>query len=318
VDINDGGQVVGNYIDSNNVVHGLIRDSSGVMTSVDAPGASTQQGLGTTDVAINASGASAGSLRDQASAQHGFIRASNGTFTIIDALGSSSTNAFAINDTGEIAGAFTDVSGSHGFVRASDGTFTAFDPSGGTAHVGILIVKRITAGGVVVGFYTDSSFVFHGFLRAADGTNTVLDAPGAGTMLTTGTQVGDINAHGVIVGGIVTASGVGASTGHSFLRAADGTYTVFDPPEAGSHGSDAISINDSGVILGAYLDANLVRHGYLRDALGTFVTFDDPSAAQMPVSPTFLGTVPARINATGAIVGLYSDSTGGRHGFVRE
>jgi hypothetical protein len=87
---------------------------------------------------------------------------------------------------------------------------------------------------------------------------------------------------------------------------------------AGPNGSLADGINDSGAIIGEFRDANLVNHGYLRNTDGTFVVLDDPSAAQLPISFTNLDTVPRRINASGAVAGLFSDAAGTRHGFVRE
>jgi len=134
---------------------------------------------------------------------------------------------------------------------------------------------------------------------------------GAGTTLSTGTLALDINASGVIVGGVV---GTG-SISHSFMRAADGTFTVFDPPGTGTGGSVAESINDSGVIAGGYSDANNVQHGYIRTADGTFETVDEPNASQAANSQ---GTLIQRINASGAIVGRYFDAAGVEHGFVRE
>ena len=71
-----------------------------------------------------------------------------------------------------------------------------------------------------------------------------------------------------------------------------------DPPQAGAHSSIAEAINDSGAVVGTYRDANLVRHGYLRQPDGTFISFDDPEAAQLPLSTTDDGTIPAASTRT--------------------
>jgi hypothetical protein len=226
------------------------------------------------------------------------------------------TAATCINDDGAVAGVFRDVNGVHGFVRADDGTFTTFDPGGAPSQVEILSPSRITATGAVAGLFIDTNTVNHGFFLDVNGMITVLDAPGAGTAAGTGTQAYDMNSGGVIVGGITTGFSGGIAASHSFMRGTDGTYTVFDPPQAGANGSLADGINDDGAIIGDYLDANLVRHGYLRNADGTFVILDDPSAAQLAASATNLGTAPRGINASGAIAGLFSDSAGTRHGFI--
>jgi uncharacterized membrane protein len=120
----------------------------------------------------------------------------------------------------------------------------------------------------------------------------------------------------VLVGGIAVGVVNGVNTTHGFMRAADGTYTFFEPPQAVS--SFAEGINDNGVIVGEYRDANLVRHGYIRQADGSFVSFDEPNAAQVPTTSVNLGTEPRRINLSGEIVGLYSDSAGVRHAFIRQ
>jgi uncharacterized membrane protein len=98
---------------------------------------------------------------------------------------------------------------------------------------------------------------------------------------------------------------------HSFLRASDGTYTVFDPPGTGSKGSSATGINANGVVVGNYTDSNLVSHGYIRKTDGSFTTIDDPNA---PLTGIFaLGTYINHVNAAGAIVGVYFDGNRARH-----
>jgi hypothetical protein len=318
IGINAGGDVVGYFIDSNGVVHGFIRNSSGGMTPVDAPGAGTAQNLGTEVSGINASGEAAGFFFDPQGTLHSYIRSSGGTLAEFDPPGSTGSDAFWINDGGAVAGGVIDLNGSHGFVRAADGTFTNFDPTGKASQVGAVIPNQIGASGAVAGNYFDTNTVNHGFFSDTNGTITVFDATGAGTGSGDGTRAYDMNSSGVIVGGVTTAFAGGLATSHSYIRNTDGTFMVFDPPMAGPNGSIADGINDSGTIIGEFLDANLVRHGYLRNTDGAFAVLDDPSAAQLPVSFTNFDTVLRRINASGAIVGLFSDPAGIRHGFIRE
>jgi uncharacterized membrane protein len=180
-----------------------------------------------------------------------------------------------------------------------------------------VIPDQINASGAVAGTFIDTSGVYHGFLREPSGSITILDAPGAGTVADQGTDLLDMNASGTIVGGISIGDVNGvAGTTHSLVLAADGTYTIFDPPQSGAHSSLAEAINDSGEVVGIYRDASLVRHGYLRQPDGTVISFDDPEAAQLPLSATNQGTVPRRINANGAVVGFYADANGVRHGFI--
>lgn len=310
------GDVVGYTIDSNQVLHGFLRLSSGSITTVDVPGAGTQQGLGTALISINSTGETVGFFYDTQGAEHSFIRSSTGTITVFDPPGASGSGAGCINDDGTVAGGFVDASGAHGFVRTADGTITTFDPTGDPTQVRIVIPNQINANGLVAGDYVDPNRAFHGFFVDSSGAVTLFDASGAGTATGTGTQPFDMNGTGAIVGEVTTGFSNGLAVSHSFMRAADGTITEFDPPTAGPNGSLADGINDSGEIVGSYTDANLVRHGYLRKADGTFVTLDDPKAAQLPSSLTNLDTIPRRINASGAVVGLFSDSAGVRHAFI--
>ncbi|MGA8872043.1 MAG: hypothetical protein WB460_12935 [Candidatus Acidiferrales bacterium] len=317
--INASGEIAGYFFDASNTIHGFLRDSAGTITTIDAPGARTQQGLGTEGLGINASGTIVGAWVDQGGVEHSFVRISDGTVTTFNPPGAFGSGAGAIDDTGKVAGGYIDGNGAHGFTRASDGTFTAFDiPGISASQVAIVIPGRIGSDGTVAGSYEDGGAVFHGFVRTSDGTVTVLDAPGAGTTAGLGTEILDMNTGGVMAGVIGVSPVGGHLASHSVMRAADGTYTTFDPPSAGPNGSLADGINDSGAIVGTYVDANLVRHGYLRNADGTFASFDVPGAAQLPVSAINLDTVPRRINATEAIAGLFSDPNGMRHGFVRK
>jgi hypothetical protein len=316
--INASGEVVGYYIDANGVVHGFIRSASGTITTVDAPGAGTALDLGTNVRAVNTSGEVTGYYADSNDFLHSYIESSAGTLTEFDPPNSIGSDAFCINDNGDVAGGLLDANGSHGFVRTADGNFSIIDPTGNASQVKAVFPNQINASGDIAGYYTDTNGVFHGFLRDSNGTITTFDAPGAGTATGEGTEISDMNASGVIVGGINVGIVNGVNTTHSFVRATDGTYTVFDPPQSGAHSSFAEGINDSGAVVGTYRDANLVRHGYLLQPDGTFVSFDDPNAAQLPLSTTNLGTTPYRINAGGAIAGLFTDSSGVRHGFVRQ
>jgi hypothetical protein len=310
------GDVVGYFIDENYNIHGFIRDSGGAITTVDAPGTGAGPGSRTEVTGINSSGEAVGSYSDAQHISHSFIRTSGGMLTEFDPPNTTGSDAFCINDGGDVAGGVSDVNGRHGFVRAADGSFAIFDPTGNASQVSTVLPDQINASGAIAGTYLDTNSVNHGFFRDANGTETVFDATGAGTASGEGTQAYGMNSSGVVVGEVTTGFVGVVATTHSYIRNTDGTFTVFDPPMAGPSGSIADGINDSGTIIGEFRDANLINHGYLRNADGTFVVLDDPSAAQLPDSPTNLGTVPRRINASGAVAGLFSDSAGLRHAFI--
>jgi len=79
------------------------------------------------------------------------------------------------------------------------GHFVTFDPPGST----FTVPSAITAAGVVLGSYSDSSGAQHGFLRNADGRFTTFDPPGS--TLTTATA---INPAGTVTGAYNDAADV--------------------------------------------------------------------------------------------------------------
>ena len=243
------------------------------------------------------------------------------------------TAAFCINASGEIAGIYSNQVGVfHGFVRAADGTFTSFDaPDAGTvATQGTIPVGTIPAGidttGDVVGAYIDANGAYHGFMRAANGTITQFDAPGASASAHRGTAALSINDSGVIVGFYTTGTEVTNSAYHGFMRAADGTITTIDAPNAGSSeengwkpGTHAISINASGEIAGSYVDSNMNGHGFVLSTSGTFTEFDAPNAGTNTAQHGggLYGTIPLSIDAAGDVAGTYTDTNYVHHGFLR-
>jgi len=104
-------------------------------------------------------------------------------------------------------------------------------------------------------------------------------------------------------------------------RISSSDMSVFDAPGAGSaagsgFGTFPLSINAGGTIVGHYTDENDVSHGFLRTAGGEeLVTFDAPGAGTAAGSG--FGTFPRCINASGVIVGHYTDAHNVSHGFVR-
>jgi hypothetical protein len=99
-----------------------------------------------------------------------------------------------------------------------------------------------------------------------------------------------------------------------FVRAADGTFTTFSAPNAGTggypyhQGTYSLSINKAGAIAGYYVDINGVSHGFAGTAAGAITSFDPPGS---------VGTYGESINAAGDIAGYYVDASAADHGFVR-
>jgi hypothetical protein len=330
MDINASGDVVGYFYTASNVNHSFLRTHDGTLREFDPPTFYADPHAGSSALAINASGQIVGSfLQPLTPAEggefplvlpRGYVETGPEEFQLIEFIRAvvgepqtyTSVSALSINDSGAVAGSIVSDAGLlGGFVQMQGDDPSFFSPPGATALTSTDSFKcRINAAGTVAGFFWQTGGTYRSFVVPPGGTLTEIVAPGVGTTVNTGTLAGDINASGVIVGQIQATGST-----HSFVRAADGTFTVFDPPLAGSEGSYASSINDSGVIAGAYTDGNNLTHGYIRAADGTFETVDEPNASQ---AANGKGTTIFRINANGAIVGLYFDAAGVQHGFVRE
>ena len=82
---------------------------------------------------------------------------------------------------------------------------------------------------------------------------------------------------------------------------------TFDAPGAVSapdQGTFSAQINNLGLIVGNYVDANGVNHGFVRYPNGSITTFDVPGGGTGPNE----GTVPNGITDTGVVVGGFSMS----------
>ena len=199
---------------------------------------------------------------------------------------------------------------------------TTFDaPGAGTGAGQGTFANGINTLGAITGFIRDANAARHGFLRAPNGTFTIFDDPAAGTCTTScgtigpgqGTRAYAINPSGAIAGFYSDNS----ARCHGYVRAANGTFTQIDAPDAGTgpfpQGTfpsefTPAGINPAGAITGFYVDANSVQHGFVRAPGGTITEFD-------PTGSIF--TNPNAISETGEITGFYVDASGVGHGFLR-
>jgi probable HAF family extracellular repeat protein len=142
-DINDRGQIVGYYDEVDAAGGGgFLRRSDGAITAITYPGA-----LFTTVHGINDRGQAVGAYLEPGAAPnpdgtvprgsvHGFVW-ERGRFSTFDVPGSIFTQAFGINDRGQVCGGYVDRSGrQHAFVR--DGNrYRTLDTPGGSIAYGI-------------------------------------------------------------------------------------------------------------------------------------------------------------------------------------
>lgn len=209
--INKGGAITGNFIDSNGLNHGFLREATGEFTTFDVPGAGTAagSGFGTFPVSINDEGTIAGHYTDTNIVNHGFVRSPEGRITTFDAPGADTTVPESINAAGAITGHYSAANGYHGFLRSPGGEFTTFDAPGVATGT---LPKSINAGGAITGHFTDAHNMTHGFVRSSSGDFTTFDAPGAGSSF--GTFPDSINNAGAITGHYTDSQGLN----HGFLR----------------------------------------------------------------------------------------------------
>ena len=103
----------------------------------------------------------------------GFVRSPEGVVSVYQLPGAIAENYVAINEVGDVTGAYTDTTGAqHGFVRNPYGTITTFDPPEGIAHATIITQPTsINDAGAITGFYGQAGFT--GFIRVPlTGTST--------------------------------------------------------------------------------------------------------------------------------------------------
>jgi uncharacterized membrane protein len=266
VGINRFGDIVGHYVDAAGIDHGYLLHK-GSFTTVDFPG--NAEGGHVHD--INSSGAIVG-LYLTGKRYHGFVL-SNGAYTSIDFPGAQSTRANGINTAGDIAGSYygnnSDSTGGsngskgHGFLLKG-GVFSAIDVPGAD----YTDVWRVNDNGQIVGRYKSGNGDFHVFLYTiATSSFATIDYPNANeTAMGDFSQMGGLNNNGDIASGYCNSSSNCelASFGslHGFVLRR-GTFTSFDVP--GAAGTVPFGINDQGVVVGGYLDANLAVHGFTKN-----------------------------------------------------
>jgi probable HAF family extracellular repeat protein len=261
--INNLGQIAGSYLDNFASFVGFLQLTPGIITTfkvprigfifgttnpVDTVGDLNDQGL-----VVGSTAGMVGKFGPPETA--GFIYNSGNTnTTLLFAPSSLNTQAFGINNAGQVVG----VADSGGFLY-SGGTFTSIDDP--LAQSNNTVAHGINDSGQIVGnFYDGTSF--HGFLYSG-GNFMTLDDP----LAAQGTFANGINNSGQIVGYYADASGVH----HGFLYSA-GTHTTIDDPFA-TRGTTANSINDQGQIVGSYADAT-ASHGFLTGSVGPFANTD--------------------------------------------
>jgi uncharacterized membrane protein len=268
-DINNGGEVVGWYVDTSGITHGFVVDTeSGEWTSIDFPGAPYSSVYGINDrgdIVGRYTFKLVGADKDA----RGFLLR-DGVFYPIDFPGGAETRPLGINSAGDIVGIYADQKQGkhHGFLLRG-GVYSSIDFPG-SDYTG---VWKINDSGQIAGRYrTSGSDKFHLFLWTDGNFVPIPDFAGAAQMAPTSVCGHHSGMNGA--GDIVTSYGGSTPVQYNGgfnqnmlddlhgLLLSQGVYTSIDFPAA--RGTVAYGINDDGLIVGAYQDMNGRFHGYVR------------------------------------------------------
>jgi hypothetical protein len=245
--INNLGQMAGFFHDSSGGVHGYVQDGADIRV-FDFPNAHKTFGE-----VINNAGMVAGAYSDGVRF-HGFTL-KDGVFTTIDFPGSVFSDVVDLNDRGDLAGVWEDPSfGLHGFTFDKNG-FTSIDDPAQTWPTPSTQSLGINDGETVNGLFLDVNDNFHGF-SLKNGIFQTIDVPGA-----VGTAPEGLNEAEDMVGLFIGQDGVQ----HGFLKRGD-VFTSLDFPGAVGR-TFPFQVNDSGTIVGIYIDDQRVTHSFRADPL---------------------------------------------------
>ena len=274
--INERGDVVGEFIDSNGVTRAFVRFSDG---SFSDPIVDPNDTVGFTEGrGINNSRTVCGDYVISDGTLHSFFL-SGGTFTEYDVPGAVQTNLLSINDAASFTG---------GFDPDGSGIFQAFVGRGGTltsfsvpAALSTFAYEINNSNQLVVGYYIDGSVILHGYFRDANGAlHFPIDPSGS-----VGTVLFGLNDRNWVVGRYADSSGVT----HGLFFVPPNQFSTFDYP--GSTFTSLNGINDQGLICGRYVDASGIAHGILARVRGI-----PPTNAAGPEMKAF--TSPSRVTST--------------------
>jgi len=261
-DINDSGQIVGEYTFSGLGERQGFLLNNGVYTSITYPGSTFTRAIG-----INRYGdivgdhENAGNNKGNGN-QYGYLLR-GGVFTSIVFPNSDETVPTGINADGDIVGWYTDNVGTHGFLLRG-GAYTSIDFPGAAAFTEIW---KINDNGEIAGRYRSSTEdEYHVFILSNGLFTSVPEVPGSfETAPGNFSEDGGLSNSGAIAGHYTSSSSCALfkSVGclHGFLLSG-GVYTTIDYP--GAVETLAFGVNSSGVVIGGYEDTSGKFHAYLR------------------------------------------------------
>lgn len=300
--INALGTITGVVFNNGFGWHGFVLGGGSEPMSFDAPGADPTAPGGTSPTAINDSGEIVGYFADSNQRYHGFLRRPNGKFTVFDAPGNALyIFPFSINNFDVVTGWYFDALGlSHAFYLTHNGKVTAFADGAFGYSINNL--------GIISGVQTitpSDSFHVQGFLRTHKGMIN-FKVPGA---IGSGLSNAFINDFGVVAGTYPAQQATDHAVGAGFLRAPNGTFTVFASPSGSLKNLEVDALNNYATTTGFFEDAlTSTDHAFVRYADGNLIAISMPAGE--------LESVGTAINSRGVVAGWWLDSAGLFHGYT--
>ncbi len=269
--------------------------------SIEYPGAAVTYAMD-----INDNGKILGVYLDNDFISHPFFYA-NGTFKPIGTgtvLQASSTEAFRLNNHGDVVGDFLDLSGpagaTHGYILKSTGELVILDFPGADYTQGF----GINEAGVAVGWFGDLTdglqTSIHGY-RWDNGIYTPINHPDAAH-----TAVMGINNRGDIIGW--KADVPFQVPWFGFVLSKTGFSPISSPDEVEGGYLTTREITNSGWVAGGYLAPDLLDKGFISKG-NTFISINYPDA---------IFTHVMGMNEAGQLVGVYSPDFISWYGFVAQ
>jgi hypothetical protein len=276
--INKAGVIAGAFQDSNGVYHGFLRFPWGYFEPLDVPEAGKGAGQGTLAFSINLPGTTTTGIYIDANGTHGFVQTPSGMVEPFDATRHTPftypCEETCVTPGGAVTGTFVDPTTGlpHGFVRSPSGNITPIDVPNASATLAASINTR----GVITGYFGvqnngvcvngSQNYIACGYVLYPNGSfDTFADSAVINQVQIVGTEPVSINKAGATTGVSVDANIVY----HGFERDADGHFTHFDAPDAGTgnqQGTRPSTNNSSGEVTGWYVNGTpgtYVYHGFV-------------------------------------------------------
>ena len=214
------------------------------------------------------------------------------TYSSVTVPGSPAVALYAVNNSGNMVGTYSDSAGLWHGLLISGGKVKKIDHPG--AAVGTFIYG-INATGVLAGYYQDAVSTY-GFTYSGGKFTPIIPSAGAPT------QVYGINDKGQVTGAFFDAN---LNKRRAFFGTPAAGYTVLDAPN--STATLAWGINNSGTVSLVWQNTAGLRNGAIYSNK-KFTTVNVPGAKE---------TLMRGINTAGDLTMAYIDATGASHGALR-